>query len=81
MAERKDALVKPRLFWSDYFGPRVISRDEIAIVRIEAYQVGLAEGELRGRIQLAREIESEFPEHRDGIGPEDAIRIRLRQVH
>lgn len=73
--------MKPRLRWADHFGPMYVPADVVAIVRIEAYQVGLAEGELRGRIQLAREIEAEFPEHREGIGPEDAIRIRLRQIH
>lgn len=51
----------------------------IELTRISAYQAGLAEGELRGRLLLANEIEAEFV-GTPITGP-DATRIRNRQVH
>lgn len=54
-------------------------RAEIEAVRVQWYQLGLAEGELRGRAKLANEIEAEF--HPNGMTADDAARIRQRQVH
>lgn len=58
-------------------------RSLIAMNRIDAYQQGLAEGELRGRLSLASELEAHFSP--DGgmqeFGPEEALRFRQRQVH
>lgn len=73
--------MKPRLRWSDYFAPGFVSVDQAMAIRIAAYQTGLAEGELRGRMLLARELEQMFPDYKDGISQEDAARIRIRQVH
>lgn len=47
----------------------------------EGYVVGLAQGELHGRLALSLEIERMFPEHKSPMDPEDAARIRSRQVH
>lgn len=52
-------------------------RDRVFAASITGYQ-GLAEGELRGRLELANEIEAAFG---NGISPTDAERIRQRQVH
>lgn len=58
-------------------------RDALYATRIEAYQSGLAEGELRGRLSLANEIEARYGS--DGgnheLTADDAARIRIRQVH
>lgn len=51
----------------------------IELTRVSAYQAGLAEGELRGRLALANEIESEFLA--TALTAPDATRIRQRQVH
>lgn len=54
-------------------------RTAIEMTRIASYQAGLAEGELRGRVTLADEIEAEFAAK--PITADDATRIRLRQIH
>lgn len=71
--------MKPRLRWADHFG--VYTAEDLDVVRIESYQAGLAQGELRGRLELAHEIEAMFPDHREGMSAADALRLRLRQVH
>lgn len=71
--------MKPRLRWADHFAR--FTADDLAVVRIEAYQAGLAQGELRGRLELANEITGMFPEHGPGMSAEDAVRLRMRQVH
>lgn len=50
-----------------------------AAIRLDAYREGLIDGELRGRVMLAREIEAEF--QGQPMTPADATRIRQRQVH
>lgn len=47
----------------------------------DGYVVGLAQGEIHGRNELAREIERMFPEHKALMDASDASRIRSRQVH
>lgn len=47
----------------------------------EGYVVGHAAGEIHGRVELSREIERMFPEHKAPMDAEDAHRIRSRQVH
>lgn len=56
-------------------------RAAIDVARIEAYQVGLAEGEIRGRMGLASEIESAFGDGPIEITADHAARIRHRQLH
>jgi len=54
-------------------------RNQIDIARMVAYQQGLAVGEYRGRLALAREVEAEFAAK--PITEEDAKRIVLKQTH
>lgn len=53
-------------------------RTAIETTRIESYQAGLAQGEIRGRLLLASEIEATFSEP---ITADTAALIRQRQVH
>lgn len=46
-----------------------------------AYAVGLAQGELRGRMALASELEQEFGRELEDFTAQDATQIRVRQVH
>lgn len=54
-------------------------RTAIEVMRLKSYQEGLAMGEIKGRRDLAEEIEAAFGA--EGITPTDAARIRHRQVH
>ncbi len=57
-------------------------RTAIEATRVQWYQLGLAEGELRGRSKLATEIEAQFyPNSSQDMTADDATRIRHRQVH
>lgn len=46
-----------------------------------AYAVGLAQGELRGRMALASELEREFGRELEDFTAQDATQVRVRQVH
>lgn len=47
-----------------------------------AYQIGHAQGEIRGRLALARELELAFgTEEQVVLTPECATLVRVRQVH
>lgn len=56
-------------------------RTALEVTRISAYQNGLIEGELRGRLALSREIEAEFGEGGQELTGSDATRLRHRQLH
>lgn len=62
--------------------PTEISESEwrqlIELNRNDAYSIGLAQGELRGRMALAKEIEAQFGKP---ITEDEAHRIVGRQVH
>jgi hypothetical protein len=53
----------------------------IDTARVLAYEVGLAQGELRGRLALARELESQFGPGASEMTPEDLTQVIARQVH
>lgn len=46
-----------------------------------AYAVGLAQGELRGRMALAAELEQEFGRELEDFTAQDATQVMVRQVH
>lgn len=56
-------------------------RTAMEVTRVTAYQNGLIEGELRGRMALSREIEAEFGEGGQELTGSDATRLRQRQLH
>lgn len=80
--------------WHRLFPPpvvepvRVIVMQGLATEEHEAdwrngYNVGRAQGQLEGRRALSDEIEQEFGLHagQDAMTPDDAVRIKARQVH
>jgi hypothetical protein len=73
--------MKPRLRWADIFAPDLARYVREAAIWEQGRAVGLAQGELQGRLALANELEEMFPDHKDGISQDDACRIRVRQVH
>jgi len=56
-------------------------RQLIEINRDHAYQTGLAEGELRGRLLLANELERQFGVGQREFTAEEAAKTRQRQIH
>lgn len=48
---------------------------------LTGYQVGLAQGELRGRLALAQELEAEFGPGAHEMTAEDLPAVVARQVH
>jgi hypothetical protein len=54
--------------------------DRVVLLREQSYEMGIAVGELRGRQALAQEIALEFPPDQ-AITAEDAVRVKVRQVH
>ena len=54
--------------------------ERVIELREEAYRIGVEVGTLRGRVQLARELQLEFPPHHP-MSAEDAENVKARQVH
>ncbi len=71
-----------RLFWKLLLNHEfpVYTEAQVNQARGEGYQIGLAQGELRGRALLAQEIEQMFPPGH-AINAEDAASVKARQVH
>jgi hypothetical protein len=61
-----------RLLWADVFGPGLGRLIRESVIWERGRVVGFAQGELSGRMALAREIEEMFPEHKEGIASDDA---------
>lgn len=54
----------------------------LAVGQQAGYQMGLAYGELIGRQKLAQEVEARFGlDNRNEMQAEDALRIRVSQLH
>ena len=71
-----------RLFWKllrNHEFP-VFTEAQVNQARGEGYQIGLAQGELRGRSLLAQEIEQMFPPGH-AIDAIDAANVKAKQVH
>lgn len=79
-----------RRLWGRLFGAYPASSELVAVEaadseatmarRIqEAYQVGVAHGQLQGRMALSLELESQFQSRE--FNAEEAALVRLRQVH
>lgn len=59
-----------------------ITVTDLEFVQSMAYQRGLAEGELRGRLALAKELEIAYGvDSGHEMTPEDVRNIKARQVH
>jgi hypothetical protein len=49
-------------------------------IRRESYELGFAQGELKGRMDLARELELMFPPS-NPMTAKDAANVKAKQVH
>jgi hypothetical protein len=69
-------------FWHWLRNPEypTFTLEEVDTARVEGYQIGLAQGEFRGRRMLAKEMEMMFPEHH-AMSAEDVENVKARQLH